>query len=307
MSPIKIVLGGPPHSGKSVLQEGLKNAFLSLGYKSSFFFTGAPDGEGCWYQITVRYHPELAHKLKTENKQKFSTEFTELIASHVNQCQLPLTIIDIGGLPSEENEKICRGATHIIILSGDPQKFDEWREFANKTKLIIIAEILSEYHGKQDEIKPLTSNNILRGSIHHLERGEDVSGRPMVQALAKHSLNLLSPTTIHKITEEREVLDPYVEIIRKENVFDVKFIGNAQNDKWVKEAYKRLDEMETTGEILGGGPIKITGKISMAVIVPICHKLAQYFSAISIFDPRLNRYVVVISNNPGLKVGELIE
>ena len=43
--------------------------------------------------------------------------------------------------------------------------------------------IHSDYHGVCDRIE--SEVPILRGSIHYLERGEDVSTRPMVQALAR--------------------------------------------------------------------------------------------------------------------------
>jgi CRISPR-associated protein Csx3 len=49
--------------------------------------------------------------------------------------------------------------------------------------LQVIALIHSDYHGEADRID--TEEPLLTGSVHYLERGEDVSGRPMVQALAR--------------------------------------------------------------------------------------------------------------------------
>ncbi|OPY38427.1 MAG: hypothetical protein A4E35_00850 [Methanoregula sp. PtaU1.Bin051] len=187
----KIVLGGPSHSGKSVLREGLKKAIIRKQKDTyPFFITAAPDGEGCWFQVSYKKNPSRAQQLKKNYKKSFTPEFVNRISNHVEKCRLPLTIVDIGGIPSEENKKICKNATHIVILSRDSEKFEEWRKFAQELDLNIVAEIVSDYDGSDDTILPLINDNILRGSIHHLERGLDVSGRPMVQALAEHILYL---------------------------------------------------------------------------------------------------------------------
>ena len=94
----------------------------------------------------------------------------------------------MGGIPSIENEQICSGATHMVILAGDPSKVPEWREFARKVGLTVVAEIRSDYHGTEDNIEGVAQDGILRGSVHHLERGEPVSSRPMIRALAEHLL-----------------------------------------------------------------------------------------------------------------------
>ena len=101
-----------------------------------------------------------------------------------------MTLIDIRGITSVENEQICSNATHIVILAGDPAKFAEWREFAKKVGLIVVAEIYSDYHGTEDKIEGLGPDGILRGSIHHLERGELTASRPMIKALAEHLVRL---------------------------------------------------------------------------------------------------------------------
>lgn len=187
----KIVIAGPSHSGKSVLREGLKDAIISIpGVPYLLVLTACPDGEGSWYQKTVSNHPELAHRCKSDYKGGFTRDFVKMAEESVKCCSLPIFVIDIGGKPSEENEQICMPATHIVILSGDEKKFSEWREFARKTDLTVVAEIYSDYQGSQDIIVGVDSYNILRGSIHHLERGEDVSQRPMVRALANHLLKL---------------------------------------------------------------------------------------------------------------------
>ena len=183
----KIVLAGPPRSGKSCLREGLKQAIRAIpGAPYPYVITACPDGEGAWFQETVKQNPELASACKAAYKAKFTPEFVERISTSVEKCSLELTLIDIGGIPSVENKRICSRATHMVILAGDVSKISEWREFAKKLNLIVIAEIHSDYHGTKDEVEGTSQDGILRGTVHHLERGEPVSKRLMVKALAGH-------------------------------------------------------------------------------------------------------------------------
>lgn len=132
--------------------------------------------------------PDVAAACKAAYKAKFTPEFVERIKTSVEKCSLELTLVDIGGIPSVENEAICEAATHIVILAGDMSKVAEWREFAKKVGLTVIAEIHSDYHGTEDKVEGVAQDGILRGSVHHLERGEPVASRPMIRALAEHLL-----------------------------------------------------------------------------------------------------------------------
>lgn len=183
----KIVLAGPPRSGKSCMREGLKQAIRAIpGAPYPYVITACPDGEGAWFQETVNHDPELAAVCKAAYKTKFTPEFVERIKTSVEKCSLELTLIDIGGITSVENEAICSGATHIVILAGDTSKIPEWREFAKKVGLTVIAEIHSDYHGTEDNVEGVSQDGILRGSVHHLERGEPAASRPMIKALAEY-------------------------------------------------------------------------------------------------------------------------
>jgi len=187
MAAKKIVIAGPPHSGKSVLREGLKQAIRAIpGAPYPYIITAAPDGEGAWFQETVNRNPELAASCKASYKGKFTPEFVGRIENSIKRCCLDLTLIDIGGKTSDDNIKMCRGATHIIILYGDVEKLPEWQEFARKVGLLVIAEIYSAYDDSEDKVEGVGPDGILRGSVHYLERGEPVRERPMVRALAQH-------------------------------------------------------------------------------------------------------------------------
>lgn len=197
---MKVILAGPPRSGKSVLREGLKQAIRRIpGAPYPYVITACPDGEGAWFQETANRDTEEAHQLKTAYKQSldgFSPEFVNRVSDSVANCQLPLTLVDIGGYPSAENEQICVSATHAILLAGDwedqswLQRLEVWREFCRKVGLRIIAELHSDYSGLEDSVQGINQDGIFRGSIHYLERGEDTSQRPCVVALAEFLVKL---------------------------------------------------------------------------------------------------------------------
>jgi CRISPR-associated protein Csx3 len=183
---MKVVLCGPPRSGKSCLRQGLKDAVRRVpGAPYPYVITGCPDGEGSWFQETVNADPALAAACKAAYKSRFTPEFVGRVAESVRRCELPLVLVDIGGIPSAENEAICASATHAVLLAGDLARLPEWHEFCRKVGLVVIAEIHSDYHGTSDTPPVLGTDGVWQGSVHHLERGEPVHERPTVKALAE--------------------------------------------------------------------------------------------------------------------------
>lgn len=189
----KIVIAGPPRSGKSCMREGLKQAIRAIeGAPYPYIITACPDGEGAWFQAAVNNDPAIAAACKAAYKAKFTPEFVSRVADSVKNCSLPLTLVDIGGIPSAENERICATATHIIFLflAGDMARLPEWYEFARKLGLTVVAEVHSDYNGTEDAVGVADSDGVLKGSVHHLERGEPIANRPMIRALAEHIVAL---------------------------------------------------------------------------------------------------------------------
>jgi CRISPR-associated protein Csx3 len=193
---IKVVLCGPPHSGKSCLRDGLKKAILGiLGAPYPYVITACPDGEGSWHKEAYKNDEESAKHARSKNKGDFTPEFAEVVAGWVKSANQPINIIDVGGKISDENKQIMEEATHAVILSGEQSKVAEWRNFCENLNLKVIAEIESNYNAKEDKIsiqkdwegfleRADIELPLLAGSVHHLTRTEDVSSRPMVKALA---------------------------------------------------------------------------------------------------------------------------
>jgi CRISPR-associated protein Csx3 len=186
---VKAVLCGSPNTGKTVLRDGLKAAIFNLNNAPADFYaiSGCPDGDGSWYAETVAKYPELADKLKAEYKAKFTPEFAQAKAREIKVIKNSLLLFDVGGkIPSDENKLIMSQATHAIIVAKTEEEVKAWQEFCETqlaNPLPVIAIIYSDLHGNSDSI--ISEKPILKGSVHRLVRGENVSTRPMVQALAK--------------------------------------------------------------------------------------------------------------------------
>lgn len=187
-SPLKIVLAGPPHSGKSCLRYALREALKALmpACPYPYFITACPDGEGSWFHQTAAADTDLAGALKQANKQRYTGSHARVYEEWVRTCQVSLTFVDIVGRIDEKNEKICRHATHAILISGSPEGFQEWREFFGALGVPVLAEIHSDYHAAEDRPLVEGEDGVYRGGIHHLERGDTTLPiRPTVLRLAE--------------------------------------------------------------------------------------------------------------------------
>jgi CRISPR-associated protein Csx3 len=189
---LKVVLCGHLQSGKLCLREGLKQAISTIeGPPYPDVITAFPDGEGPWFSDSARRDSNLARRLKDEYKAKFTAEFAQKAAGWVRCASTPLNIIDISRKITEENRVMVGEATHAVILAGDRGKDDVllWEDFWRDLNTPIIANLDSDYHGKDDKI--VTKSPLLTGTVHYLARGEDVSSRPMVQVLARVLVGLV--------------------------------------------------------------------------------------------------------------------
>jgi CRISPR-associated protein Csx3 len=190
---MKVVLCGPPHSGKSCLRHGLKQVIQALNRKGQapypYFITACPDGEGSWYAETVSRDPILAEKLKKNYKSKFTPEFAQRVADDVKNTPLSFNLIDVGGKIDDKNRLIMQYATHAVIISRDLSLVADWLDFCGELNLKVIAILESNLYGTEDKLE--SEFPILRGSIHGLKRGEDVSTRLMVNKLAEVLLRLI--------------------------------------------------------------------------------------------------------------------
>lgn len=200
---IKIVVGGPPHSGKSVFIEALTQ---NLDKDNTFSFSAAPDGEGPWLQR----HYDNPDVVKLRQKGKFTPEFVADRKKKINDWEGPLMIIDVGGRTSEENAQMIEGATHAIILAGDLSKVAEWRDFFEENNVEVIAKLHSHYQGDHDIQRPMEpEKSHITSSVHHLERGEYAADRETIQQVAGLISGLVDGNNAYKQSHEGENANPF--------------------------------------------------------------------------------------------------
>lgn len=190
---MKVVLGGPPRTGKSCLRENLKQSIRRLAPSGPYPYvlTANPDGEGSWFQATVAGFPDEAAQQKAANKRKFDERHAARFAEEVKRCQEPLVFVDIGGLISLENHRICQHASHIVILYRTETDLAEWRAFAAELKLTVLAELKSSHDVTQDTVGP-PATPVLTGTVHGLKRGDLTTPHPAVDALAQRLLDTIN-------------------------------------------------------------------------------------------------------------------
>ncbi len=91
------------------------------------------------------------------------------------------------------------------------------------------------------------------------------------------------------------------------SVLRVGFGDPAQNDQLVRDAKSRIEAMLASGELPTGGGLRINGPASLPVACVLTHAVAHRFTWVGVFDPKLNKYVVAISHDPSMAVGDLVE
>lgn len=295
--PVKIVLCGPPGTGKSCLREGLKRAILALGldYPYPYCLPANPDGDGAYFLPTYWNHPNEAAQWRQRIRDSFparpfSEEFIALTAKQVRECALPLVFIDIGGKPWADNLEICRGATHAVILWKDPGDLEPWLEFCANAKLRVIAEIQSDYRAEGDVVHASDSKGVLRGTVHRLDRGESAEGRPMVRALAEHVLRLTGTKPSGGSAQSAFLLTPGASS-RDTLMVSAAFGRPASGPEIARAAVDALGPvMALPAEFR---TLLVDGPISVMAAAAVAWKASSRFAAIGFFDPKLNHFAIV--------------
>ncbi len=83
----------------------------------------------------------------------------------------------------------------------------------------------------------------------------------------------------------------------------IDFGAPAQNDRLVQDAVAGIAALG----LRGGKGIKFNGPASLPVAMALSHAVAHLYGYVACFDPKLEKYVVAISHDPSVRVGDLIE
>ncbi len=177
-----VVIGGPPHSGKSVLAYGLTQALRARGVEHYVLRAYPPDYEGDWF---LACDQEQVRHLRVKGAR--GEAWLPLVQRDIARRHLPL-IVDLGGLPTPEQEALLDVCTHGILLTPDDATRDQWRARFERHGLVLLADI----HSALDEETQLESQEpLLTGVLAGLERGRQACG-PTFEALVERLSQLFA-------------------------------------------------------------------------------------------------------------------
>jgi CRISPR-associated protein Csx3 len=195
---VKVAVGGPPHSGKTVLM-GL---FRGLLPREKFCVVeAAPDGEGItgW---SFEGDPELVRAVR--RKGKFLEEFVGWVVDSVRNSTMPITLVDLGGMLLAEdgsfsptgvrltpqNESIVRECDYLIVIANPhyAEASARWQAEGERLGAKPVAILESVLIGAEDEL--FSAGPPLRARITALERENPPVGSATARALADLLLRL---------------------------------------------------------------------------------------------------------------------
>ncbi len=163
-----ILIGGPPNSGKSILFYGLTRALERLVLPSFYALRAAPDGEGHWtHEIT----PDARYGLRF--KGQWNQRWVDVTCRDLAARTMP-TLVDVGGLPTAEQEVIFDQCNYAILLTrvGANAEREHWRQLMMKHGLPILADVQSDLAGENHYV--INPDGSVGGTLAGLQR---VSGR----------------------------------------------------------------------------------------------------------------------------------
>lgn len=175
-----VIIGGPPHSGKSVLAYSLTRALRERGVPHYLLRAYPPDYEGDWFHEGER---DWVRHLRLKGAR--SETWLPLLRRDVAQRHLPL-ILDMGGLPTPEQEAVLDDCTHAVLLTPGEQPRQQWTARVARHGLVILADLRSDLHGQNRLAQP---EPLLRGTLAGLERGRLAEG-PAFAALVSRLADL---------------------------------------------------------------------------------------------------------------------
>jgi len=182
-----ILIGGPPHAGKTVLSYSLAQNLRKRKTFSSYLLHAAPDGEGNW---SNEMDQSLVHDIRFKVNGAWPQNWIDVTCRDIAARSMPL-LVDVGGKPTPEQEIIFDQCKYAILLTKDEQSSRQWRSLMHQHGVTIIAHLHSDLHG-QNQLWPEVEGEI-RGVLAGLERGQGASG-PAFEAVSNRLNNLFNYT-----------------------------------------------------------------------------------------------------------------
>ena len=182
-----IVIGGPPHAGKSVLLYNLTQALYERGVRHHAI-RACPDGEGNWFQ---EGNADTVSLIRDTNKSHWSSDFISRMSSDLERRCLPF-LVDMGGNPRITELPLFQQCTHAVLLlrADKPNSTRVWESMVTEANLRTFAHLYSQLEG----ISTITARTpFLEGTITGLERqSQTVRHNPVFNELVEQIATLFS-------------------------------------------------------------------------------------------------------------------
>lgn len=94
--------------------------------------------------------------------------------------------------------------------------------------------------------------------------------------------------------------------LNEDGILRIGFGDPAQNDRIVLDAEHQLKQLTECGKLAGGPIIKVNGPASLPAGMVIAHHLAHIYETVACYDPKLSKYVVVITHGDTYQLGDLL-
>lgn len=159
-----VLVGGPPHAGKSVLFYHLTQALRALGIPHHAI-RACPDGEG---NLFHEGQPDTVSNIRVNLSGEWPPSFVERICHDMEYRRLPF-LVDMGGRPKASQLCLIRLCTHSILLlrPDQPDTAQRWQHLVEQHNLLPLAQLYSEQIGNSTIS---AQSPILQGTITGLER-----------------------------------------------------------------------------------------------------------------------------------------
>jgi CRISPR-associated protein Csx3 len=178
-----VLIGGPPHAGKSVLAYSLTQA-LRRRDVAHYVLRAYPDGEGDW---SNEAETETVRTLRV--KGQGTPAWIACVCRDIDRRHLPL-IVDVGGQPTPWQEAVFDHCTHAVLLTRDGASHRRWQEMMARHGVPLLADLRSSLAGK-DSVDE--SQAVLRGTLRDLHRHALARG-PALDALVGRLARLFAYT-----------------------------------------------------------------------------------------------------------------
>ncbi|HEU5226250.1 MAG TPA: CRISPR-associated protein Csx3 [Ktedonobacteraceae bacterium] len=165
-----VLVGGPPHAGKSVLFYRLTQALRERGV-DHYALRACPDGEGNWYHEGEQ---QLVTSLRVKLTGEWPPAFIQSITQALEYRNLPF-LVDMGGRPKASQRYLLRSCTHSILLvrEDEAEAAQFWQNLVETYNLLPLARLISRLEG---ESYITTESPLLEGVITQLERSKAREG-----------------------------------------------------------------------------------------------------------------------------------